>query len=76
MGDFKPLIFLTEQKGNKLFDYVNFTRENPQYLRAFQPSGKESTRICVCNQKLNVKTTNKVTHINKCLHLQEHRGPI
>lgn len=56
--DLKPLIFLTEQKGNKLFDNVNFTGENPQYLRAFQPTGKESTGICVCNQNLNIKTTN------------------
>lgn len=31
-------------------------------LRAFQPSGKESTRICVCNQKLVVKATNKSTY--------------
>lgn len=40
MGGLKPLSFLIEQKGYKLFDYVNFMGENPQYLKAFQPSGK------------------------------------
>lgn len=40
MRDLKPLSFLIEQKGNKLFYYVNFTGENPQYLKAFQSSGK------------------------------------
>lgn len=59
---FKLLIFLIENTGNKLLDYVNFTGENPWYLRAFGLSGKDSTRICACNQKLNMKATKRIIH--------------
>lgn len=62
MRDCKLLVFLIEQTGNKLFDYANFRGENHWYLRAFQPSGKDSTTFCVCKQKLNIKTTSQVTH--------------